>query len=245
MVQCRICLEDASLNDVIAPCLCDGTSKYVHHACLHTWRNTSDRAFSNCAECNFAYQIEYVFPIETYKITVPPVRDEMGRYIYTLLMVLLSSFFFRVIEKMMDYPSLTLLSFGSKNTSIEILENDEIYSGCYYFSLNNCIISILCYFVFWIFILFNVRRQILYWKLCKAPFLFRLFLSVHFIWGYWLTEGNGSIQGFEFFTVADASISTFNIWTFLSMLDEHNDIIDTMNIKRNTATVLSRTLEDV
>ena len=92
--------------------------------------------------------------------------------------------------------------------------------------------------------MFNVKRKVLYWKLFKTPFLFRLFLSMHFIWGYWVTESNSSIQGFEFFTVADASISTFNVWTFLSMLAEHNDIIDTMNIKHNTVTVLSRAIED-
>lgn len=57
--QCRICLETDDVNDMIAPCLCSGTSKYVHRMCLNQWRsmNTSNINFTQCAECNFTYRI--------------------------------------------------------------------------------------------------------------------------------------------------------------------------------------------
>ena len=65
---CRYCLED---NDeagdpfhpdhLIAPCQCRGGSMWVHRGCLDEWRATrSDRAFSACTECHFAY--EFVEP---------------------------------------------------------------------------------------------------------------------------------------------------------------------------------------
>lgn len=52
-ITCRICLEGPlSRKDVICPCNCRGSSKWVHRACLDRWRTTrEDRAFSRCTEC--------------------------------------------------------------------------------------------------------------------------------------------------------------------------------------------------
>ena len=56
--QCRICLEEDGEEDMIAPCRCKGTSKWVHRACLDRWRYTKeDRAFSKCTECHFEYRM--------------------------------------------------------------------------------------------------------------------------------------------------------------------------------------------
>ena len=47
-ITCRICLEsDCNRCEVISPCKCKGSSKYVHIECLDQWRTMSeDRAFS-------------------------------------------------------------------------------------------------------------------------------------------------------------------------------------------------------
>ncbi|KAH0687768.1 hypothetical protein KY290_019367 [Solanum tuberosum] len=37
--QCRICLDNEG-EDLIAPCHCKGTQKYVHRSCLDNWRST-------------------------------------------------------------------------------------------------------------------------------------------------------------------------------------------------------------
>ncbi|KAG8638187.1 uncharacterized protein LOC110599632 isoform X3 [Manihot esculenta] len=37
--QCRICLDTGG-DDLIAPCHCKGTQKYVHRSCLDNWRST-------------------------------------------------------------------------------------------------------------------------------------------------------------------------------------------------------------
>ena len=54
---CRICLEDElSRDEVIAPCQCAGSSKWVHRECLDRWRTTrEDKAFSRCTECLAEY----------------------------------------------------------------------------------------------------------------------------------------------------------------------------------------------
>lgn len=56
--SCRICLEEADRTDLIAPCHCRGSSKWVHRACLDQWRTMrEDRAFSKCTECLAPYKI--------------------------------------------------------------------------------------------------------------------------------------------------------------------------------------------
>jgi hypothetical protein len=56
-MECRICLEDNKPENLIRPCRCDGTSKWVHRDCLDNWRATSanDIAFTSCLECKFEY----------------------------------------------------------------------------------------------------------------------------------------------------------------------------------------------
>ena len=66
-MECRICLDDCEQNDMISPCLCRGTSKYVHRKCLNQWMisNTNQNAGSKCQECNFEYIKETTsIPIE-------------------------------------------------------------------------------------------------------------------------------------------------------------------------------------
>ncbi|KAJ6727586.1 RING/FYVE/PHD ZINC FINGER SUPERFAMILY PROTEIN [Salix purpurea] len=45
--QCRICL-DIGGEDLIAPCHCKGTQKYVHRSCLDNWRSTKE-GFAFCS----------------------------------------------------------------------------------------------------------------------------------------------------------------------------------------------------
>ena len=34
MYECRICLEEDEIENLISPCLCRGTSKYIHEKCF-------------------------------------------------------------------------------------------------------------------------------------------------------------------------------------------------------------------
>jgi len=55
---CRICFEDD--GELMAPCRCDGTSKWIHRSCLNKWRvsGTNPRSLTNCCECGFQYELE-------------------------------------------------------------------------------------------------------------------------------------------------------------------------------------------
>ena len=65
--ECRICFEKEEIdNKFISPCLCNGTSKYVHIDCLETWRkiNTNGPGFNKCMECRYVYKFKYKYPKE-------------------------------------------------------------------------------------------------------------------------------------------------------------------------------------
>lgn len=65
--MCRFCLgysdedsddSDESLGELVAPCLCRGTVRWVHEACLNRWRGRfSPRGFgsTNCMQCRSSY----------------------------------------------------------------------------------------------------------------------------------------------------------------------------------------------
>ena len=53
--ECRICFEGEEIdNKLFSPCLCSGTSKYVHYNCLEIWRETNRTtdAYHICKECH-------------------------------------------------------------------------------------------------------------------------------------------------------------------------------------------------
>ena len=57
--ECRICLESDDLSDIIVPCHCNGTIKYIHRKCLDKWRLTCKiEDIDKCPQCNFKYITE-------------------------------------------------------------------------------------------------------------------------------------------------------------------------------------------
>ncbi|KAI8897525.1 hypothetical protein BC833DRAFT_565729 [Globomyces pollinis-pini] len=58
---CRICYQEGNRfckeNPLISPCPCDGSMKYVHLACLNTWRQTRTTDIYQCEVCHFPYNI--------------------------------------------------------------------------------------------------------------------------------------------------------------------------------------------
>jgi hypothetical protein len=57
----RYVSEDPESGRLMSPCLCKGSSKYVHEGCLRAWRNASplsDRNYWRCPTCHFEYRLE-------------------------------------------------------------------------------------------------------------------------------------------------------------------------------------------
>lgn len=64
--QCRLCLMDGG-EDLIRPCDCSGTSRWVHRSCLNQWRYhaqpVNPKAMSHCPTCRFQYKLYCTFDV--------------------------------------------------------------------------------------------------------------------------------------------------------------------------------------
>eukprot|EP00300_Choanocystis_sp_HF-7_P018831 c20152_g1_i3.p1 GENE.c20152_g1_i3~~c20152_g1_i3.p1 ORF type:complete len:974 (+),score=223.64 c20152_g1_i3:181-2922(+) len=57
---CRICLDGRGSGNLVAPCKCKGSMRYVHVGCLNAWRTSSNNpaSFSQCDNCKYFYRIQ-------------------------------------------------------------------------------------------------------------------------------------------------------------------------------------------
>lgn len=51
--MCRICLEDEKKDNMISPCLCRGTHKYIHKQCL---KECITHGYTVCSSCQQEYK---------------------------------------------------------------------------------------------------------------------------------------------------------------------------------------------
>ena len=69
---CRICFEGETFdNELIHPCLCKGTQKYIHLKCLQEWRminKDNPEKRDNCEICKYHYAIKEYDDFLKYKI---------------------------------------------------------------------------------------------------------------------------------------------------------------------------------
>jgi hypothetical protein len=84
--ECRFCLEIDELENLLSPCLCNGSSKYVHNDCLMRWYTTEPARGTRCNTCLTVYDRQGSHSIEF--IYFPHVII-VGRMNYPLLLSLL------------------------------------------------------------------------------------------------------------------------------------------------------------
>nr|GFB36287.1 E3 ubiquitin-protein ligase MARCH8 [Tanacetum cinerariifolium] len=99
--QCRICLETEG-EDLIAPCHCRGTQKYVHRSCLDNWRSTREGfAFSHCTECRAVFIL---------RANVPPDRWWL-RFKFQLLVARDHAFIFVIVQLIVAFLGVLVYKF--------------------------------------------------------------------------------------------------------------------------------------
>ncbi|KAG0559511.1 hypothetical protein M758_10G107100 [Ceratodon purpureus] len=90
--QCRICLDSEGDEELIAPCRCKGTQKYVHRSCLDHWRAVKEGfAFAHCTECRTMFHLRANMPAERWwlrlKFKLLVIRDHAALFIVVQLVV--------------------------------------------------------------------------------------------------------------------------------------------------------------
>ena len=178
-------------------------------------------------------------PLETYTFSQPPfLTRDFGRYLFGLLLFLIEAFFIRYLDQLLDYPSFLYMGEWGYNTTqqLKTIEDDEIYSSSYYFSITVLITSILSFLIFIYGVLLNVKRKKIYLKHIISRFILYSLCSIHFIWLHVLF-GN-TIYSFELFILMDSFCSIFNVFIFYKFLEEHNKLILFLNTQKNPSHLL-------
>src|SRR5665648_491164 len=92
--ECRICFEDEKQGQLIRPCLCAGTAKYIHLQCLEQWRTSSvnrNNAF-RCDICHYEYRFSRV---KIAKFIQNPLTISVFSFLVIAVTVALVAFFIR------------------------------------------------------------------------------------------------------------------------------------------------------
>ena len=239
--ECRICYEPETDSDdpLIAPCLCDGTSKYIHVSCLNNWRhfNHNTRAWTHCMECSGEYTIINEFPLESlviYKHFSKKTNIFLQNYVINFFL----SYFLHYIDSINNYGLIKALNFGQNTPEpsiITILKEDYMAPQIFYFSFTLFIGNIIFYMYFYSNILFKIYRKKEYYKMIKCQYRVSVIYSFMFLIFYYIFVFNG------------ATLIYFNLIAFISLCEpyviyrlikRHNQIILFLN-NTNGETIMS------
>jgi hypothetical protein len=93
-LECRNCHESG--GELIAPCMCSGSIKYVHRTCLNDWRAYSPNptSFSNCDVCGFKYELRERDDLKSsrvWRFALYVTRDFVGSVLLIQAIVVLFS----------------------------------------------------------------------------------------------------------------------------------------------------------
>lgn len=236
MSFCRICLDDDTIQNLISPCRCNGTSKYVHYKCLEEWRvnNANPDAQIKCMECNTEYKIVNKYPMETFTVDYKKI---------ILFKTLLHPFFFILpmigifigIEYLSHYQTSELLD-SIVFTNITYIIHHNIFEYIsYYYTLSSSFCYITIYLVFLLVFFLEVKRKCKYALHVFLGYLISLLINSGYIYLYFLFLFN-----IEYYFVAGIFSPVIYYYTFLWFLKYfHNDMIHKLNNNYNKTKYLN------
>ena len=181
--ECRICFESGTNdNFLITPCLCDGTSKYVHVECLRRWRmeNYLKKPYYRCMECNYQYITVPKHRVETFVLNEYGVLKNAG---FIVIQVLSMNTMLSVLQYNYFENTFDILTFGINNTATDhmkfILRNNTGYAYLYNLSLSSQITDITLTFLFTICLFCSIHRLPLYYENMKRHIWCKFFMLLN------------------------------------------------------------------
>ena len=99
--DCRFCLETDEKQNLLNPCLCKGSAKYVHNECLLNWYIQSPRRGGSCTVCSYIYHKEYSKSIEKFQNTTLFVNLHLYQ---PFAMIVMSHWVFLSVFPYMNIP---------------------------------------------------------------------------------------------------------------------------------------------
>ena len=242
--ECRICLDNETdeKGELIAPCVCAGSQKYIHRSCLNRWRdgNIENEAYTNCEICKSPYIIKRDFPLETWLIPMVKVTPARAIIFYCIYLYT-TSFLFWEIDYRLNYISLALPCLEDNQSFIckRLPSSDVTLSIIYYMSFSSVFTS--C--VFFLFMIsksfFAIHRKCVYWKRMFPQLALHTGASSNILFIYVLYS---IFQDITIFIAFLFVVTSHNIIFNVNYCREHNKTVIRMNTIENQDRVLS--LED-
>ena len=195
--RCKICFESSNeeQGELVSPCACDGSIKYVHKSCLNNWRfnGINDESKLKCEICKKPYIIKKSFEDETFIFNIYNFKKLKIAilYIIYILSCLLFSFLIFLMDISTNYASYNIISFRRNldlrfiNLIKNLSEGTFIF---YYFSFSSYVFSVLFHFLSIIVPLYVVKRREMYFKKMWYKNLLIFIINIHFqiffpLWG--------------------------------------------------------------
>ena len=247
--RCKICFEEesAEFGELISPCACDGSIKYVHRPCLNLWRfnNINPISKTNCEICKRPYLIKKAFKSETCNFNVyntSPLLMIGYCFLYNV-MALLFGFIFYIADKETNYFSLNILTFSSvKNDNLILIlnKNNDSTWLVFYYTFAVYIASILFHVLIVIIPLLSVKRKKIYIKQMYYKFLITFYISMHSKWLYSICLMDNNINTVYMYIFLDSMLSILlNFPLKILYLYLHDLTIKKINQKYNQNIVMN------
>ena len=230
--ECRICFDNAYQgdNEFISPCLCNGTSKYIHKKCLEKWRSFADnlKARKKCMACNAEYQIKKSFPIETYFIKFINF-DEHSDHQESILNI------FYITFLTAQFALITYLA--SLNNRIKFFNDNYLFKRIIirdkreYYLINFSFISFLylvtSFIIFLKKVLKNVKRKYEYFYFNSMALTAQFLFMFHFIFFYLILALGG--DAYFVYIYLEFALSLLNPFLLSNSFYCHNQMLKYMN----------------
>ena len=230
--ECRICFESSlDIDDeFLSPCLCNGTSKYIHKKCLERWISTTDnlKARKKCMACNAKYQTIKKFASESYFIKFLNF-DEYGDTQESLTNIFYISFLTSQIAFIFHLMFLNnrINFFNDKYLFNMIIVRNKTEYYLINFSFFSFLFLLSSFFVFLKKIFKNVKRKNEYFYFNSITLASQFLFTFHFIFFY-LIIGLGG-DAYFLYIYLEFCFSLLNPFFLSNIFYCHNQMLKYMN----------------
>jgi len=240
--ECRICFENEETSEFINPCLCDGTSKWIHTECLSKWRNINLNRPANkaCMECHYKYKIVKLIRDETFILSIF-YKNQICYILLILMLSLANGNLLSYIDS--NHTSLKMITFNNNKFTNLLIEkmNETDYLLCYYEALTVTIYSNLFFCVFLLVSLTNINRKDLYLRLMYKEYIFGFFIINNIFYNFYLFVVFDVLNSFF---IMNFIFSCYNIFLTYRLGLISNYTVITMNTKYNIEDVKNYVREE-
>ena len=238
---CRICYEgEKDEDELIHPCLCKGTQKYIHLKCLQKWRfvnRNNPEKRDNCEICKYHYAIKERTEYLNYTIN----NDIINNILYIVILICVSTLLW-LVDYNLDFFIIKLLTFFQYENSIiyiKFKKTREIKDMSYDPSIDIYvysffIINITLFFLSFIHLFcyrkhFNKLNKIRYYKntIRKYKYTYNI-LRFSVFFAIYL-----SIFIDDFYLLANFVLIIFviNLFFHVFYIEKHNKLVKNINMR--------------